>query len=94
MRLAIFVVALAACHPAPTPAPPPQPDASDSGVTSAATACANLAELTCTEGLADNCEVVLRHVDIARHTTIDIPCLSRASTKEAARRCGSFVECR
>jgi len=80
------LVALEACPPAPVTIP-------DSGDTSPAGVCAHLAALTCAEGQAPNCAAVFAHAQDSGLTDLKPACLASATTKEAARKCGS-VQCK
>lgn len=85
-------MAIDACPPSPQP---PAPDASDAAPprpgTSCNVACAQLAVLSCQEGLDPNCATVCQHAIDQRITALPLDCWTAARTKEAARACGSLA---
>ena len=82
--LALSIV-LAACA-TPGPTPPPLPTDVYAG------ACANLAAIGCQEGAKPNCAAVMQRAQESAITDLHPACLATATSKEAARACGS-VRC-
>lgn len=99
LAFAALALAVQACPPSPSPpspdasdaAPPPPAPLGDASTATSAQACANLARLGCTEGQASNCAATLDHVAATKLTKIDVPCLTAATSKAAAARCGSVA---
>lgn len=88
---ALIIASLAAAECPPMPPPHPVGDAApDRG--SCVLACATLRSLGCREGLAANCVATCDHVESSRLTELHPGCLAAATSKEAARACGS-VRC-
>ena len=92
MKLVVvmIVASLAAAECPPRPAPHPVGDAAPAGG-SCVLACASLRSLGCREGVAVNCVATCEHVESSRLTELHVGCLSVASSKEAARACGSVA---
>lgn len=52
-----------------------------------AVACTAMSRAGCAEGKDVECADALQHIVTTRVTTVDVPCLTRAKTKEDVRRC-------
>jgi len=76
--------------PAPSPTPPTPPPPAPADAYSAA--CDHLASIGCSEGSASSCADRMRVADQQHLTTVPAACLTKATTKAAARACG-FVKC-
>lgn len=101
--LALLLFAMLACCHSPAPVPPaPEagdasaeaeaPDASLPGVT-CASACANLAQLGCPEGISPKCVPTCERIQGSRITDVKPDCLATAKDKAAVRACGLSVRC-
>ena len=79
--------------------PPDPEDYADAPQTPCSRACSTLRRLGCPEGAppengGDSCTAVCQHVVDTKLTPIDPACIAAATTKAAARECGSTVKCR
>ena len=91
--LALLFVAVFAtasnCGTSPQPVPTPTVDAGSPY----AAACANLAAIGCADGTAPNCPAILGQMVASRMSrTLDVPCLTTATTKAAAEACGALCQ--
>jgi hypothetical protein len=77
------------CGTTPQPVPTPTVDAGSPY----AAACSNLAAIGCADGTAPNCPAILSQMVAGRMSrTLDVACLTTATTKEAAEKCGALCQ--
>ncbi len=84
-----FLATASNCGTSPQPVPTPTVDAGSPY----SAACANLAAIGCADGTASNCAALLGQMVAGRMSrTLDVQCLTAATTKATAEKCGALCQ--